>query len=145
MTKNNIMLIVAALILASVYVIYFTDWFKPKTVQIFHTSRNLHPRMVRGAAMLPNLVFGINQQLRLTELRVVPADVYKTNANATPVWHLISESNSIPIKQFHYGQFIPGMHPKIKGLRPQVLETNVTYHLILQAGSVKGEHDFSVP
>src|SRR6516164_8291507 len=104
MTTKNITLAVVTVVLAVIYVIYFTDWFKPKTVQIFHTSRNLHPRMLRGG-MLPNLVFGINQQLRLTELKVVSADEFKTNMNAIPVWHLVSDSNSVPLKQFHYGQF----------------------------------------
>ena len=143
MTKKNILLVVAAMILAAVYVVYFTDWFKPKTVQIFHTSRNLRPRMLKGGA-LPSLIFGINQKLKLTEIRVVPADAYQTNQSATPVWHLISDSNSVPVNQFHYGEFIRGMKPAVKGARPQPLETNITYHLILLAGDVKGEHNFEV-
>ena len=144
MTKKNILLMVAAVVLAAVYVIYFTDWFKPKTVQIFHTSRNLRPRLLRGGA-LPSLIFGINRQINLTEVRVVAADVYQTNQSAVPVWHLISDSNSVPVKQFHYGQFIGGMKPTIKGARPQPLETNVTYRLLIAgAGNVTGQHDFEL-
>jgi len=148
MTKNNILLIVAAVVLAAVYAVYFTDWFRPKTVQIFHTSRNVRPRAARANAnasgALPNLIFGINQQLKLTEIRVVQADVYQTNQSALPLWHLISDSNSVPVKQFHYGQFIGGMKPAVKGARPQTLDTNIMYHLIVQAGPVKGEHDFEL-
>jgi len=145
MTKKNIMLIVAAVVLTAVYVVYFTDWFRPRTVQIFHTSRNLHPRFLRGGnGALPTLIFGINRQLQLTEIRVVEAAVYQTNHNALPLWHLVSDSNSIPVKQFHYGQYISGMKPAVKGTRPQPLETNITYHLIVLAGSVKGEHDFEL-
>ncbi|HSY18438.1 MAG TPA: hypothetical protein VK815_08900 [Candidatus Acidoferrales bacterium] len=145
MTKKNILLIVAAVVLGAVYAVYFTDWFKPKTVQIFHTSRNLRPRALRGGnGALPNLIFGINQQLKLTEIRVVEADVYQTNQSALPLWHLISDSNSVPVKQFHYGQFIGGMKPAVKGARPQSLETNVDYLLIVQAGPVKGEHPFDL-
>jgi len=143
MTKKNILLIAAAVVLAAVYAVYFTDWFKPKTVQIFHTSRNLRPRMLRGGAVT-SLIFGINQQLKLTDVKVVESDVYATNENAIPLWHLISDSNSVPVKQFHYGQFIGGMRPAVKGARPQALETNVTYRLILQAGSFKGEHSFDI-
>jgi len=139
------MLVVLALVLAAVYVIYFTDWFRPKTVQIFHTSRNLHPRRQRGGdGALPTLIFGLNRPLNLTELRVVPAADYLTNHNVLPLWHLISDSNSVPVKQFHYGQFIGGMHPAVKGMRAQSLDTNVTYHLVLLAGNVKGEHDFEI-
>lgn len=138
------MLIVAAVVLAGVYVVFFTDWFQPKTVQIFHTSRNLRPRLLRGGA-LPSLIFGINRQVSLTELRVVEAAVYATNQNAVPLWHLISDSNSVPVKQFHYGQFINGMHAAIKGARPQPLETNVTYCLLITGkGKITGQHDFDV-
>jgi hypothetical protein len=144
MTKKNLLLMATALVLATVYVIYFTDWFRPKTVQIFHTSRNLHPRRQRGDGALPALIFGLSRPLKLTEIRVVVADDYATNHNVLPLWHLISESNSVPVKQFHYGQWIGGMHPAIKGVRAQPLETNVTYHLVLLAGSVKGEHDFEL-
>jgi hypothetical protein len=145
MSKKNILLVVAAVVLAAVYVVYFTDWFKPKTVQIFHTSRNPRPRAVRGGSgALPSLIFGINQQLKLTEIRVIPSSAYQTNQTALPVWHLVSDSNSVPVKQFFYGQFINGMKPAVKGARPQQLETNVTYHLIVLAGSVKGEHDFEL-
>src|SRR5579859_3841479 len=146
MTKKNILLIVAAVVLAAVYVVYFTDWFRPKTVKIFHTSRNLHPRAARPGAggALPSLIFGINQQLKLTEIRVVPADVYQTNQNAIPLWHLVSDSNSVPVKQFFYGQWIGGMKPAVQGARPQTLDTNVTYLLIVGAGNVKGEHPFEL-
>src|ERR1700761_5333470 len=102
MTKKNIFMAVTAVVLAAVYVVYFTDWFKPKTVQIFHTYRNLHPHADRtGNGALPSLIFGVNREIKLTELRVVEADVYLTNQDAVPLWHLISDSNSVPVKQFH--------------------------------------------
>ena len=145
MTKKNMLLIVTAVVLAAVYVVYFTDWFKPKTVQMFHTNRNLHPRMVRGGnGALPGLIFGINQPLRLTEIKVIPLAAFQTNENALPVWHMISDSNSVPVRQFHYGEFIRGMRSAVKGARPQVLETNITYHMVILAGRVKGENDFDL-
>jgi hypothetical protein len=143
MTKKNWLLILAAVALAAFYAFYFTDWFQPKTIKIFHATRNLHPRMLRGGA-LPALQFGINRQLQLTELRVVPAAGFQTNKNVLPLWHLVTDSNSVPVKMFSYGQFIGGMKPAIKGTRAQPLETNVTYRLIVTAGKFKGEHDFEL-
>jgi len=70
MTKKNLFLILTAIALGAVYVIYFTDWFRPKTVQIFHTYRNLRPRIQREG-VLSALNFGISRQLRLTDLKVV--------------------------------------------------------------------------
>jgi hypothetical protein len=143
MTKKNLLLILFAIALAAVYAVCFTDWFRPGTVQIFHTNRNLHLRLQRGGA-LPSLIFGVNRQLRLTELKVVPLAGFQTNKNVLPVWHLVSDSNSVPVKSFFYGQFIGGMRPALKGVRPEPLETNVTYHLIITAGKIKGEHDFEL-
>jgi hypothetical protein len=143
MTQKNLWLILFAAALATVYAIWFTDWLQPKTVQIFHTNRNLHPRLQRGGA-LPSLIFGLNLPLKLTALKVVPLAGFATNKNIVPVWHLVSDSNSVPVKSFFYGQFIGGMRPALKGIRAEPLETNVTYRLLLTAGKFKGEHDFEL-
>jgi hypothetical protein len=90
------------------------------------------------------LIFGVNRQLRFTELKVVPLAGFETNKSVLPVWHLVSDSNSAPVKSFFYGQFIGGMRPAIKGVRPEPLETNVTYRLLVTAGKIKGEHDFEL-
>jgi hypothetical protein len=142
MTKKNLVLILVAIALATVYAVWFTDWFRPATVQIFHTSRNLHPDARRGA--LPSLIFGVNYPLRFTELKVVPLAGFETNKDVVPVWHLVSDSNSVPVKAFSYGQFIGGMRPAINGVRAEPLETNVAYRLLVTAGKIKGEHDFEL-
>ncbi len=136
-------MLVFAAVLAVIYVIYFTDWFKPKTIQIFHTSRNLRQRQQRGGA-LPSLIFGVSRQVRITEIEVVPLARWETNKNVLPLWHLQSDSNSVPIKSFFYGQFIGGLHPAIKGTHPELPETNVVYRIFITAGKVKGEHDFEL-
>lgn len=143
MTKKNWLLLAAAVVLAGVYVVYFTDWFQPKTVQIFHTSRNLRPRNLRGGT-LPMLIFGINQQLKLTEVKVVSVADVQTNQHPLPLWHLITDSNSVPVKNFHYGQQINGMRPAVKGARALPLATNVTYRLLINAGGTTGQHDFEL-
>ena len=146
MTKNNALLTFFALALATIYVVWFTDLFRPATVQIFHTSRNVRQNFRRGGGggALPNLIFGVNRELRFTELKVVPLAGFLTNKNALPVWHLVSDSNSIPKKSFYYGEWIGGMRPALKGVRPEPLETNVTYRMFVTAGKIKGEHDFEL-
>jgi hypothetical protein len=140
MTKKSLLLVLFAIGLVTVYVIWFSDWFLPRTVQIFHTSRNLHPNARFGNS----LQFGVTHQTRFTELKVVPRDAFETNKNVVPVWHLVSDSNSIPVKTFFYGQFIGGMHPAIKGVRAEPLETNVFYRMFITAGKVRGQHDFEL-
>ena len=146
MTKKNLLLILFAVALAAVYAVWFTDWFRPATVHIFHTNRNLRPNSPRGqrGGALPSLIFGVSRQLRFTELKVVPLAGFETNKNVLPVWHLVSDSNSVPLKFFSYGQFIGGMRPALKGVRAEPLATNVIYRLFITAGKVKGEHDFEL-
>ncbi len=137
------MLILLALVLTVVYAIYFTDWFKPKLIQIFHTSRALRLQLQRGGAN-PILTFGLNRAYPLTELKVVPLAEFQTNQNALPVWHLVSSSNSAPVKIFFYGQKIRGMNSAVPGAHPQPLESNIMYRLFLTAGKFKGQHDFEL-
>ena len=142
MTKKDTCLVLTVVILAGVYVFFFTDWFKTKTIKIFSTAR--HIQYARARNDLPYVLFGMEGDYRLTEVKVVPLADFQKNPSATPVWHLISTSNSISIKEFTYGQHIHGMKPAIAGEEPQDLATNVVYHLMLTAGKIKGEHNFTV-
>jgi hypothetical protein len=144
MERKTWLLVFAAMILAAVYAVYFTRWFQPATVKIFHTSRNLRPQAARNGAM-PSLVFGLSREVRLTDLRVVELSAYQTNRNILPLWHLNSTSNSVPsvpVKTFFYGQFIRGLKPAVPGSPPRELGSNITYRLIIKAGKIAGEHDF---
>jgi len=143
MTKKNWFLVIVAVGLAAIYIVYFTDWFRPKTIHIFHASRAMNTsRRANADGILP-VRFGFDNALQLTSIKVVPVDVLKTNGFPQPVWHLVSDSNSVPIKTFIYGQNIRGMKAAVTGSRPQPLQTNVVYRLFVEtAGSAKGEHDF---
>jgi hypothetical protein len=143
MTKKNILLVAVVVSLAAIYVAFFTDWFKPATVQIFHTTRSLRARAQNGGQM-PNLIFGLNRQLKLTKIKVVALADLQTNQNALPVWHVVAETNTVPLKSFFYGQSLRGLKPFVPGSRPQPLATNVTYRLFIEAGKVKGAHDFEL-
>ncbi len=143
MTKKNLFLMLFAIGLASVYLIWFTDWFQPKVVKIAHTNRNLYANRGRENA-LPNLIFHLNPQIRCTELKVVPLAEFQTNKNAVAVWHLVSDSNSVPMTSFFYGEHIRGMRPAIKGVQAEALETEVAYRMFITAGHVKGQHDFEL-
>jgi anti-sigma-K factor RskA len=143
MTKKTWILMAVAVVLVAAYAVFFTDWFQPQTVRIFHTSRNLRPRRAQGAGMT-SLIFGLNAQFKLTEIKVVPLAAYQTNQNTLPLWHLVSNSNSVPVKMFFYGQSIRGLKPAVPGTRPQPLTNNVAYRLLVSAGKIKGEHDFEL-
>jgi len=143
MTKKNWLSVILLAVLMTVYVIYFTDWFKPKTVRVFHTVREMHFRR-QSANMEPVLLFGLGQQLKLTEIKVVPLAGFQANPKVQPVWHLISDSNSVPVMDFAYGIRIRGMKPAVPGTKAGLLETNVMYRILVTAGRVKGQHDFQL-
>jgi hypothetical protein len=143
MTKKNLLLIFLVLGLAVVYAVWFTNWFRPVTVRISHTSRESRINLRRGN-MQPSLIFRVSPQMRFTDVKVVSLADYETNKNVVPVWHLVSESNSIPVQDFTYGEFIRGMHPAFKGVRAEPLQTNVTYRLFVASGKMTGQHDFEL-
>lgn len=146
MNKKQNWLIAALVVVAVVYVYFFTNWFKPKTIKIFDTSRQTMRRVrrFRGDDDLPYVLFGMEGRFRLTEIKVVPLASFQTNSDTPPVWHLVSDSNSPPVQQFVYGQRIRGMKPAFAGDEPGDLETNVMYRLFVSAGRIKGQHDFEI-
>jgi hypothetical protein len=145
MKKKNLVLIAIALALACFYVFYFTDWFKPQIIRIFHVSRATRvirrPGQKDNSATIP-IAFGFNREYRFNEIKVVPVAALETNNDARPIWHLISDSNSVPVKFFFYGERIRGMKLAVAGMRPEPLQPGVTYRLFVKSGSAKGQHDF---
>lgn len=143
MSKKNIYLILILVILGGIYVVFFTDWFKTKTVRIYSAIPPvLNSNTPRRHAPI---IFGLIGHFRLNEVRVVVLADYQKNPQAPSLWHLISDSNSIPVERFGYGQRIHGMRPAVAGEAPQELETNVVYRLLVTAsGGIKGSHDFRI-
>ncbi|HUZ08138.1 MAG TPA: hypothetical protein VMV89_11705 [Candidatus Paceibacterota bacterium] len=143
MNKKNYALIAIVLVLAGFYVIHFTDWFRPKTIHISHTSRSIRLGGQTGPAN--NLVFfGLEGDYSLTEVKVVPVAALRTNQLAQPVWHLVSDEGSDDVNQFFYGERIQGMDPAVSGAQPEPLQSGVVYRLFITAGKVRGQQDFQL-
>lgn len=142
MSKKNYLLIAIALVLATVYVAYFTHWFRAKTIQISCASRP--NRAVQTGTPNEQLLFALDDYYALTEIKVVPLAALQTNKFALPVWHLVSDEGSDDMKMFLYGGRIPGMDPAIDGSRPDPLQSGVTYRLFIAAGKAKGRLDFQL-
>ena len=136
---------IVLVVLASVYVFYFTDWFKPKIIHISSESRVIRSRFRNNAAGNPvPVIFSLEPPSKLTEIKVVPLVEWQANQNELPVWHLVASSNSVPIKMFFYGQRVRGLKPEVPGAHADPLQTNVTYRLFVTAGKAHGQHDFEL-
>ncbi len=142
MNKKNYALIAIALVFAAVYIVFFTDWFRAKTINISHTSRLI--RAARNGASTGRMFFDLGDYYSLTEVKVIPLAALQTNKLAQPVWHLVSDEGSDDVRQFFYGENIRGMDPAVEGSRPEPLQSGVTYRLFVAAGKTKGQHDFQL-
>ena len=141
-TQKELALAVLAILLLAAYLIFFTDWFKTKSIHVSHTLRHTPQadRMARNTGAV--ITFGLDQRIRLNEIKVLALAEWQTNRHAMPLWHLVSDSNSAPVRTFIYGQNLRGMHPAIPGARARPLDTNETYRLLITAGKIQGQHDF---
>ncbi len=139
MTKRTIFSIFVLLCFVGAY-FYMNDFFRAPAIQITPSIRpgvtsRLNPDVYPVSFMLDG-------KYRLTSLKVVNSADYKTNKYARPIWHMISDSASPPTKIIIYGSPIRGMKPSIPKARPEPLQPDLPYKLILEAGKQRGEVDF---
>jgi hypothetical protein len=136
MSKKNIFLISSVVVLAGIYIVFFTHWFRPRVMQISHTSRP------EGGRDSVRMTFSLGDYYELTDVKVVLLDDFKKNPNAIPLWHLVSDDGSDSTRLFSYGENIGGMDPAVGGSEPAPLQSGVRYRLFVTAGSTKAQHDF---
>jgi hypothetical protein len=143
MNKSTAVYIFVLVVLAALYARFWTDWFSKPTIQILAQIRPT--RNVKATPGLPAtypVSFAFERKFEFTEVKVVSVDDELTNKYPHPLWHLISDSNSVPRKALIYGEFIRGMKPKVPRARPEPLAPDVRYRLYLTAGKHKGKIDF---
>ena len=145
MTKNGTFLSVIAVLLAAVYIYSFTDWLRSDTIQIIPTIRPgrvaAAPRDPAQAAVYP-VSFAFSGKFLFTSVKVVAAEDLATNKHPMTLWHLVSDSNSVPTKSIVYGNPIKGMRPAVARISPEPLQPDVDYVLMLEAGKIKAQTNF---
>jgi hypothetical protein len=146
---KGILTVTLILAVVALYLYVYRDAYIRHPIQISHTfrmsramARRLPKSLAHNFPLIPT--FDLSQPYRLTSVKVVPLDELKSKGFAHPLWELVSASNSPPTTAFFYGRPIQGMHPKIAGTEPDPLVTNVTYRILVTAGRLKGQHDFTI-
>jgi len=150
MTRKHWILLALVVLLGGISLYLNKDWFAKDTIQIYHRSRPARATLFRRkrsdtAAENPAInpiTFGFSSRLRLNSIKVIPLSDIETNRFPHPIWHLISDSNSVPTKDFSYGDSIKGMRPAVKEAIPDPLQPGVSYRLLVEAGDFKAKHDF---
>ena len=146
MTKKQWMLVALAVVLGGFSLYLNRDRFAKENIHIFH--RSLPPRPSRrnrpaATSATDPVLFGFDTKHKLKVVKVVPLSDIATNKYPHAIWHLVSDSNSVPTKEFSYGAPIPGMHPALKGVTADPLEPGVQYRLFIETEGRKAEHDFT--
>jgi hypothetical protein len=123
------------------------DWFGERPIHISHrvspwlnAARGRHPG---PPSRFNPVVFSFDGYYKLKEVKVVVTDEIATNKYAHPLWHLVSESNSVPVASFAYGERLRGMMPEVKGSVPDPLQPGVKYRLLVKTSDQEAEHDFA--
>ena len=147
MTRKLWLLIALAVALGGLSLYLNKDWFASEDIQIHHRSRPARTGFFRRTKLQAKqatdpVFFAFDRKLKLTSLKVIPVSEIETNRYPHPIWHLVSDSNSVPVTEWAYGLPIRGMRPSVKGATPDPLEPRVKYRLIIEAGKLKAEHDF---
>lgn len=125
------------------------DAFAPATIQIAHRMspwmRPTNPAARRANDLGVPVTFTLNGLYSLTTVKVVVAADMETNKFPHAIWKLVTDSNSVPVSTFNYGNPLRGMRPDIKGARPDPLEPGIAYRLIIVTAANKHtQHDFTV-
>jgi hypothetical protein len=140
MSRKQWMLIALAVVLGGLSLYLNHDRLGEKKIQIHHRSRPARPGDARSP--VEPIFFAFDRALKLTSLQVIPVREAETKKYPQPIWHLISDSNSVPTADVTYGVPIEGMRPAVQGATPDPLEPRVKYRLLITAGALKLEHDF---
>jgi hypothetical protein len=140
--RSTTFLLVLSALLGGILVYSYGDWFHRRPIQITHRFHAFGGRF--DTAGVAPLMFEFNAKLKLTSVKVVPLCDILTNKFARPIWHMISASNSVPTRGFLYGMDIPGMRPAVAGTVAEVLDPSQKYRLLIEAGSIKAQHDFDL-
>jgi hypothetical protein len=145
MTTKNWMLLGLTVMLGGLSLYLNKDWFARDSIQLMHRTRPARGAFRRSRSdnpLIDPISFWFDRKVKLTSLKVVPVFELETNRIPQAIWDLISDSNSVPIKEFTYGMGIPGMRPVLKGADPDPLLPGVKYRLLVEAGKQKVAHDF---
>lgn len=143
MSKKNIGLVLLLVVLGVIYLRYFTDLFRTPTIQISARPRIERSRHGKGDTF--SVSFSFDQKHAIKELKVVAVADSETNKYPHALWNLVAETNAVPLKGFAYGEFVKGMKSKVPKVRPEPLQSQIKYRLLVDAGNTQGQVDFQIP
>src|ERR1051325_6938409 len=139
MARKNWMLVALVVILGGISLYLNRDWFAGDNIHISHRSLPPRPGLFKRKRPVPvddspvnPVTFGFDRKLKLTSVQVFVLSAIETNKYALPIWHLVSESNSVPTKDLTYGAPVKGMHSKVPKATPDQLQPGEKNRLMIE-------------
>ncbi len=148
MTAKHWMLIALVALLGGLSLYLNRDWFAGDNIHIYHRSLPVRTGLFKRKrppaddSLVNPVIFGFDRRLKLVAVQVIPVSDIETSKYPHAIWHLVSESNSVPTKDLTYGVPVKGMHPKISGTTADSLQPGERYRLLIETASLKAQHDF---
>ena len=145
MTKKNILTVSAIFLLGALSLYLNKDRFASDVIQISHrsiTPRGTKARTAASKAPANEVIFLATKSIKLKSVKVVLVDDAQTNKYPHAIWDLVSDSNSIPVKEFVYGTSIRGMQLALKGIGADALQPGFNYRILVETAAGKLQHDF---
>jgi hypothetical protein len=145
MTRKTWTVLAAVVALGGVSLYLNRDWFAKPHIHISHMSARIpafRGRPGQAPPVVKPILFGMDRTAQLTLVKVLSVQDLETNKYPHALWHLVTDSNSVPLHQFAYGMPIGGMRPFAKGTTADPLEPGVKYRIFIEAGSEKAQDDF---
>jgi hypothetical protein len=143
MAKKPWLPIALLVVIGGLFIYLNRDWFQRRPIQISHRLYRFAGRF--GGADTPSpVMFEFDRRLKLTSIKVVGLADAQTNKYPQPLWHMVTSSNSVPTKGFVYGLDVLGMRSAVNDASAEPLDPRQTYRLLIEAGSLKAEHDFTL-
>jgi hypothetical protein len=143
MAKKPWLPITLLVVVGGLFIYLNRDWFQGRPIQITHRLYRFAGRFGGSDSPTP-VMFEFDRRLKLTSIKVVGLADARTHKYPQPLWYMITSSNSVPTKGFVYGMNVPGMHPSVNGATADPLDPSQTYRLLVEAGSIKAQHDFTL-
>jgi hypothetical protein len=136
MSKKTAILILVAVILAAASLFVWFDSMPPSKIQIAY---RIIP--VNGAR---TVVFYLDPAYPMTRIKVTSVTEAETNGHPHSVWELVPDGKPVTKTEFIYGENIAGMKPFFPGTKPEPLDPDSKYLLVVSfAKNVRGECTFA--
>ena len=142
-SRKSIFIIIGVLVLAAIALYANRERFQPGPIQVTHRLHRVGGRFDDPSGV-PPILFELDRSARITSIKVVLASEIATNKYAHPLWHMVANTRTAPIRGFLYGMEIPGMHTAVKNATADQLTMEPTYRLLIEAGSLKTQYDFDL-